>query len=152
MGTLTAPSAEDFYLNAVSQSPITLLTNAYSDATTGTLSGDELAAINAANNAANLVAATNPITGQVNQQLLQQADAEGAQETAAAANVTGQSTGSSLANLADYLQGTYTGNLLSPSGTGGTGINWLTVAEYAGIAAAIGLGAYALWKLAERVL
>jgi hypothetical protein len=149
MGAVSAPSAEDFYLNAISQSPITLLTNAWNDLTTGTLSGDELAAINAANAAANRVAATNPITGQVNQQLLQQANAQAAQESAAAANVTGQSTGSSLANLADALQGTYTGSLLNPTGTG---INWFTVAEYAAILAALGLGGYVAWKLLDRIL
>jgi hypothetical protein len=95
------------------------------------------------------VASTSPITGQVNLQLLQSADAQAAKESAAAANVTGQSTGSSLANLADALQGTYSGSLLNPTGTG---VNWFTVAEYAAILAAIGVGGYVAWKLLDRVL
>ena len=132
------------------------LPNLVYNSVTGTLDSNQLAQIQAANVAANTQAATNPATGQVNQPLLDQANTESAGGVAGAANVTNLSTGSWLANLADQLQGTYTGALGLPGTTpalgtpvassAGGGIDWTSILETVALIAGGGLAIYFIVK------
>ncbi len=118
--------------------------------TTGTLSPAQLQYIQMEGEDANQVAAATPTTGQVNQPLLDQANAQLMAETAAASNVTAQSTGSVLADLVDTAQGTGPGLLASlginSSAAGGLSINWSSVLQSVLIFGGLGLAAYFIVK------
>jgi hypothetical protein len=118
---------------------------------TGTLSPAQLQYLTDQAALNNVQAATDPTTGEVNETLLAQSNANLASLVAQGANVSSQSTGSVLADLADTAQGTGPGLLASlginPSSTGGLPtINWSSILQTLLIFGAIGLGGYFLIK------
>ena len=124
----------------------------YQNLTTGTLSAAQLQVIVSNGDHDNLIAATDPNTGLVNVALLNQENAQLAAEVASAANVSGQSTGSVIADLADTAQGTGPGfwaslGIGSSSGSSGLPtINWTSLLQTLAIIAALGLGGYFIVK------
>ena len=123
------------------------------NATTGTLSSDQVQYLLDTEVANNAQAATNPVTGQVNQVLLNSANADAVSGVAPAATVSNVSSGSWLANLVDSLQGTYNGTLglpgtTPPLGTATTpvsgGTDWTSILETVAIVAAAAYGIYLL--------
>ena len=130
--------------------------NAIYDAATGMIDSNQQAQILTADQVANLQAATNPITGAVNQQLLDTSNAQAAAGIGPASNVSNISTGSWLANVADSIQGTFTGAVGLPGSTPdlgtaveplpGGGTDWTSIIETLAISAAILVGGYLVIK------
>lgn len=124
------------------------------NATTGTLSSAQLQYLLDTEVANNAQAATDPATGQIDQSLLDAANADATSGLVPSATVSNVSTGSWLANLADQLQGAYTGSLGLPGGTPalGTattlvsgGIDWTSILETLAIGGGLIFGG--IWLL-----
>lgn len=118
--------------------------------TTGTLSPAQAQAIKDQTYINNAQAATDPLTGEVNQALLDQANAQSDAEIDVATNVSGQSTGSVLADLWDTAQGTGPGFWASLGlGSGPSAPNtpnWTSILQTVAIIAVVGVSGYLIVK------